>query len=85
MAPELIKGGEASQQTDLYAFGVMLYEMLAGQPPFAGQDIVSILGQHLHTPAAPPSVHNPTVPPELDEIVLSLLSKNPDDRAPSVL
>jgi serine/threonine protein kinase len=83
LAPELISGGEPGVQSDLYALGVMFYELLTGRPPFEAADPILLLGQHLHAPVIPPSQHNPDVSPELDSLVLRLLSKAPADRPAS--
>jgi adenylate cyclase len=80
IAPEQILGGEVDHRADLYSLGVLLYESAAGRLPFTGDDPVSILGQHLHTPVIPPSTHNPEIPATLDALIVQLLSKKPDDR-----
>ncbi|HEY3191249.1 MAG TPA: AAA family ATPase, partial [Solirubrobacterales bacterium] len=78
--PEQALGQASSPQSDLYSLGALLYEMLTGQPPFPGDDAVSIISQHLHADAVPPSRHNPEVPEALDRAVLALLAKRPEDR-----
>jgi tetratricopeptide (TPR) repeat protein len=83
IAPEVLSGQAATIQSDLYALGLILYEMSAGQPPFAGENVVAILSQHLHSPVTPPSTHNPAIPMALDAIILKLLEKNPADRPAS--
>ncbi len=83
LAPELITGGEPSAQSDLYALGVMLYELVAGRPPFSGGDLMTVFAQHLHAPVVPPSTHNAEISPALDELILRLLSKQPEDRPAS--
>jgi len=79
LAPELIQGKPASVQSDLYAFGVILYELLTGHPPFQGT-INTILAQHLHGVVVPPSEHNADIPEWVDKLVLRLLAKSPEER-----
>lgn len=80
LAPELIAGDGPSLQSDLYALGVMLYELLAGRPPFGGDTLMAVLSQHLHAPVVPPSTYNPQIPPALDSLLLHLLSKQVENR-----
>jgi eukaryotic-like serine/threonine-protein kinase len=83
MAPELILGKPASFQSDLYAFGVLLYELAGGRPPFAADNPAAVLSQHLYAPVVPPSTYRDDVPPALDRLILRLLSKQPGDRPAS--
>lgn len=83
MAPELIQGQSATVQSDLYALGIMLYEWLTGRPPFTGDNMMALMMQHLQAPVVPPSQHQPTVPASLDELVMQLLSKQPEARPSS--
>ena len=81
MAPEQITGDERiSGKADLYALGCCIYEMLAGQKVFGGENFAQLFEQHLHR--EPPSVRDivPECPPELDEIILQLLAKDPEQR-----
>ncbi len=80
MAPEQARGADPDARTDLYALGVMLYEMTTGRVPFAGGDIASIIAQHLHNPPVPPITHTPTLPPSLNALILALLVKEPAAR-----
>jgi eukaryotic-like serine/threonine-protein kinase len=80
LPPEQALGEASGPRSDLYSLGALLYEMLSGQPPFPGDDAVSIISQHLHADPVPPSRHNPEVPEALDRVVLSLLAKRPEDR-----
>jgi len=80
MPPEQAVGGEVSASSDLYALGAVFYEMLAGRPPFVGDDSVAVISQHLNTRPVAPSWHNAEVRPELEALVLQLLEKAPADR-----
>ena len=80
LAPELIAGGTADVPSDLYALGVMLYEMITGRVPFSDFDEQTVLSQHLTAAVPPPSQSRADVPLALEAIVLCLLAKNPADR-----
>jgi len=82
IAPELIQGQPASVQSDLYAFGIILYELLVGHEPFQG-DIGAVLGGHIHGQVTPPSKLAESIPDWVNELVLGLLSKRPEDRPAS--
>ncbi|MBW2316986.1 MAG: protein kinase, partial [Deltaproteobacteria bacterium] len=80
MPPEQALGRRANARSDLYSLGAMLYEMLAGRPPFAGDDTVAVIAQHINSQAVRPSWHERRVSRELDELVLKLLAKDSDER-----
>ena len=82
MSPEQARGQTPVPQSDLYALGVVLYEMLTGRLPFTGSPAV-MLDQHKHATPAPPAQHNENLPPDLDALVLQLLAKDPADRPSS--
>ena len=80
MAPEYIEAYTLDGKTDLYVLGVMLFEMLTGQPPFVGR-AVNVMDKHLNeTPWAPSEMSEHDVPPWLDELILAMLEKKPADR-----
>jgi beta-lactam-binding protein with PASTA domain/predicted Ser/Thr protein kinase len=80
LSPEQARGAPVDQRSDLYAVGVVLYEMLTGTTPFSGESPVEIAMKHLSDPPRPPSVERPDIPPDLDMVVLRALAKDPDDR-----
>ncbi|SDS90656.1 serine/threonine-protein kinase [Actinopolymorpha singaporensis] len=79
LAPEQVRGRSADARSDLYALGCVLYQLLTGRTPFVGGSTEVVYG-HLHTAPTPPSRLRPGVPEDLDELVLSLLAKEPADR-----
>ncbi len=80
MPPEQATGGEVTAKADLYSLGCTIYEMIAGRPPFLGDNMAAIIGQHTNTPPSSPSLHNNQCPQPLDTLVLRLLAKNPAER-----
>ena len=80
MAPETIEAKGADARSDLYSLGVVFYEALTGTRPFLAETPFAILQKHLTEVPLPPSVRRPGVAPELDRIVLRLLSKAPEQR-----
>ena len=79
IAPEQIMGKTVNHSADLYAFGVMLYELATGTLPFVG-DPANILYQHINQPPMSPREQNPNVPSALNELILHLLQKDPAHR-----
>jgi serine/threonine protein kinase/beta-lactam-binding protein with PASTA domain len=79
-SPEQARGENVDARTDLYSTGVLLYEMLAGRPPFKGETAVSVAYQHVSEAVTPPSVHNPLVSPELDAVVIQSMAKDRNER-----
>jgi hypothetical protein len=83
LSPEQIRGETAMETSDLYAVGVVAYEIFTGRKPFVHDELVPLLQMHLLAPPQPPSVHRTDLPPGLEEVILRLLQKNPADRFPS--
>lgn len=83
MPPEQAMGGEITAKADLYSLGAMLYEMVTGRPPFTGDDVVGIIGQHINTPPVSPNWHRADLPPALAALIMRLLEKDPQKRPAS--
>jgi len=77
MAPEQVKGGAASKQSDLYSAGVVIYEMLTGKRPFDGENAIGVAMQHLEGEITPPHKLRPEISLELSAIIMRSLRKNP--------
>ena len=75
ISPEQARGLPATPQSDIYALGVTLYEMLTGRLPFTGDSSVVVAMQHVNTEPPPLRMYNPRVPPQLEGIVLRAISK----------
>jgi len=81
MAPEQAAADATiDHRADIYAVGVLAYELLAGQPPFTGATSQMVLGAHLATPPRPLTEHRPSVPPDLASVVMRCLEKDRADR-----
>ena len=85
MAPEQARGDEVDARCDVYAAGIILYELLTGTPPFDGSTPIGVMTAHLVEEPTPPSSRAPsvTIPAALESVVLFALAKKPDDRYPS--
>jgi len=83
VAPEQVRGEPASPASDRYALGCVLYELLAGTPPFVADAVEGVLRQHLEAEPVPVQVHRPDVSPGLGDLVMRLLAKDPAARPAS--
>jgi ABC-type oligopeptide transport system substrate-binding subunit/tRNA A-37 threonylcarbamoyl transferase component Bud32 len=83
LAPEQALGQPLDGRADLYALGVILYELVAGRLPFVAEEPLAVVSQHLYTPVVPPSTYDESIPSALEALILLLLAKRPEDRPPS--
>ncbi|WIE76827.1 Stk1 family PASTA domain-containing Ser/Thr kinase [Curtobacterium sp. MCSS17_007] len=80
LSPELVTRGAADSRSDIYALGIMLYEMLTGEQPYKGDQPMQIAYQHANDTVPVPSAAEPGVPPELDDLVAWATARDPEDR-----
>jgi eukaryotic-like serine/threonine-protein kinase len=83
LAPEQATGGAVGPPADVYSLGAVLYELLAGRPPFEDETLEALLVRHRAGPAAPPRPLEGDVPAELEEVVMRTLARLPEYRPPS--
>jgi serine/threonine-protein kinase len=80
ISPEQVKGKRGDARSDIYAMGVMLYEMLAGKTPFQGPNAFAIMNDRLLNNPVPPREVNPEITPELQEIIYRAIERDPKNR-----
>ena len=83
MSPEQVQGLDVDHRTDLFSFGIVLYEMFAGESPFKGMHETAIMDEIVNVEAPPLSTIKPDIDPELDRIILECLEKEKDERCQS--
>lgn len=84
ISPEQAGGGYCDERSDIYSFGITMYEMVTGRVPFEGDNTVAVALAHLETPITPPSQLNPVVSSGLEQIILKCTQKKPDRRYSSI-
>jgi serine/threonine protein kinase len=84
MSPEQLKGERGAAAADIYAVGILLYEMLSGRPPFDGENVFAVMNQHITTD--PPSIlhFNPDLSHELATVVMKAIRRDPKKRFQSM-
>lgn len=84
MAPEQIRAKSFDARSDIYAFGITMYEVLTGKHPFRSTSKERQMAAHLNVQAPPPSRHEPSIAPAVDELILRAMAKDPEDRFPNM-
>jgi serine/threonine protein kinase len=80
LSPEQARGKNVDYRTDIYALGCMMFEMVTGRTPFMGESPMDIVMMHITTPPPRPSTYKPDLPPLLEQLILEMLEKEPDQR-----
>jgi serine/threonine protein kinase/Flp pilus assembly protein TadD len=80
MSPEQVEGTQVDQRSDIYSLGIILYEMVAGRPPFEGDTPLNLAYKHRHEPPPDPREFNPEIPEPLTRVILKCLEKEKEKR-----
>lgn len=83
IAPEQVKGKRGDARSDLYAVGIMLYEMLSGKTPFSGPSPLAVMNDRLINHPLPPRLAEPSITPQLQEVLYRAIEREPKNRYPS--
>jgi serine/threonine-protein kinase len=84
MAPEQVLGKKIDERTDIYSLGIIMYEMLVGDAPYSGEDMMTVMYQHVHGSAVPVHERNPAVPETIGAIVMKTMAADPARRYQSM-
>ncbi len=83
MSPEQVSSSKVDGRSDLYSAGIVLYELVTGQPPFTASEAdgpFTLMAKHVQAPPKPPSVFQPGLDPILEQVILKSIAKRPEDR-----
>lgn len=84
LSPEQAKGLPSNEQSDIYSFGIVLYELLTGKVPYDGETPITIALKHLQEQPVPPSKLNPRIEKEVEAVIMRAISKSPETRYASI-
>ncbi len=79
-SPEHAMGKIVDGRSDIYALGIVAYEMLLGHPPFDSDDSTELLLKHVHDPLEPPRTYDPSIPKDLEDFIMKACAKRPEER-----